>query len=57
MRIRPLLGEITLQELQCQALGVEMFNPDEDDCIDGEDFAFGADPFDILAFKQEQGDH
>lgn len=56
MRIRPLLDEQTKQSNQCRELGADLYN-DNDEDNEADSDMFGADPFDILAFKQEQGDH
>lgn len=52
MRIRPLIDEETKQAAQCRVLGDGFYPTNESD----EEPAFGADPFDILVFREEQGD-
>lgn len=54
-RTRLLMDEQTKQANQCHELGADLYSDHEDDESDAD--MFGADPFDILAFKQEQGDH
>jgi hypothetical protein len=49
------MDEQTKQANQCRELGADLYVDDEDYEADSD--MFGADPFDILAFKQEQGDH
>lgn len=52
MRTRPLIYEDTRQAAQCRDLGEEFYPHRDDD----EEPAFGADPFDILVYREEQGD-
>jgi hypothetical protein len=55
MRTRTLIDEVpSSQDLQCQQLGAEYFNTEPDDEEDAP--SYGADPFDILAHKQSQGE-
>lgn len=52
MRTQPLVDDDTHQSAQLRELGADLYiDGDEDD-----EPAYGADPFDILAHKQEQGD-
>lgn len=54
---RPLTDEQDNQLNQCRALGADLYIDERDEDGDDTELGFGADPFDILAFKQEQGDH
>jgi hypothetical protein len=44
----------TKQSQQCEAVGADLYPP-EDDGENESEPAFGADPFDILAYREEQG--
>lgn len=51
--IRPLHDEApTKQDIQCRDLGADLY-PDGDPDEYSDELEFGADPFDILAHKQE----
>ena len=54
MRTRPLIDEETKQAAQCRELGDGLYPTNDRDADD--EPAFGSDPFDILMFRQEQGD-
>ena len=54
MRIRPLLYEVPTQQ-DAQLNMLSNLYPEDDDTDDGEP-AFGADPFDILAHKEDKGE-
>lgn len=43
----------TKQEQQCQQLGDDLYTTGDED--DADEPAYGADPFDILAYREEQG--
>lgn len=44
----------TKQQQQCELVGAELY-PDEDAADADDEPAYGADPFDILAYREEQG--
>lgn len=54
MKLRLPRDEVnTIQDMQLKQLGPDFYNECDEQQIEP---AFGADPFDILAHKQEQGE-